>query len=74
MSEIHEAKPTSEHSDVAHDLSELVRRAIIQAAELKDMEERVTEVAEKISKLTPSPDQLPETAVTALSATRRRIS
>jgi hypothetical protein len=40
----------------ADDLSELVRRAMIEAADLQDIEQRVEEISGRISKLTPPPD------------------
>ena len=46
-------------SDIAmeapSDLAVIVQRAILEVAEMKNIEERVTEMSEKISKLTPLP-------------------
>jgi len=41
------------------DLSDVVRRAMMQTADLMDLEERLKEVSERISQFTPPPEPSP---------------
>jgi hypothetical protein len=53
--------PAREPSQVYYDdLSEVVRRAMIEVAQLQEIQERVTAVSERIARLTPPPTKPPE--------------
>ena len=50
-------KLKEELAEVAEDLAGVVQRAMLEAADLQDIQARVKEVSERISKLTPPPEK-----------------
>jgi hypothetical protein len=48
---------TKELAKVVQDLAGLVHRAMLETAELQDIEERVTKLGERFSKITPPPEE-----------------
>ena len=50
------------HQDVSDEIADAVRRALVQAAEMRDTEEKAREVGERISKMTPPPHTAEEGA------------
>ena len=58
MPESHDAnpveakKPSSKPSEATGDLSQAVRRAMLEVAELREIQERVTALSERIARLT----------------------
>ena len=50
-------QPVNRPSEVFDNLSEVVRRAMLEVAQLHEIQQRVTAVSERIARLTPPPEQ-----------------
>lgn len=48
--------PEENIPDVQKEIGELVRRALLQAGDLQDVEEKLKEIVRRTSKITPLPD------------------
>ena len=53
-------KTATENTESIDELSEVVRRAKIEVAQLQEIQQRVTALSERIGRLTPPPTEGPE--------------
>ncbi len=49
--------PEKDIQDIQQEVAELVKRALIQAGDLQDVEEKLKDIVDRTSKITPPPEK-----------------